>query len=171
MKKLQGIVLATLFALLNVLPVLSQTEQGSHRIITPTRLQVLFSGLETDWLNAVQQQDAKALDSLLGEEFQVWTAAPPGDPIPREGWQREAFSKKLGSFTIRQIAVRSLNPEIAVASFVLDENFGKSQASYFVVDVWNNAGGAWKCRDRYLSRVEQLASPKRAAKKKPGGKV
>jgi hypothetical protein len=100
-----------------------QADEGSHRIVTSTRFQVLFFGLESDWLKAVQQKDAKALDSLLGDEFQVWTAAPPGDPIPREDWQRQAFGKKLASFTIRQIAVRSLSPEIAVASFALDEKF------------------------------------------------
>jgi predicted acyl esterase len=170
MKNVQWMVWGIAIAFLIVGPSFAQSEEGSHRIVTPTRLQVLFSGLETEWLKAVQQRDPKALDRLLSEEFEVWTAAPPGDPIPRDEWQREAFSKKLESFAIRQIAVRSLSAEIAVASFALAETSGKKQQSYFVVDVWNHAEGNWKCSDRYLSSVAPAAERKSHAKKKPTGK-
>jgi hypothetical protein len=163
-------VLASAAVALPVAPSFAQADEGSHRIVTPTRLQVLFFGMESDWMKAVQKKDSKALDGLLSDEFQVWRAAPPGDPIPREDWQREVFGKKLDSFAIRQITARSLSPEIAVASFVLDETSGKNQRSYFVVDVWNHADGSWKCSDRYLSPMTETPGRKAPARKKPSGR-
>ena len=94
-----------------------------------------------------------------GNTFQVWTAAPPGDPTPHEVWQKQAFGRTLQSFRLRQLAVRAVSPEVSIASFVLSETFGQAgkpqTEDSFVVDVWvkNGDDDTWKCTDRYVSAV------------------
>ncbi|HEY7097798.1 MAG TPA: nuclear transport factor 2 family protein [Terriglobales bacterium] len=130
------------------------TAQGGQRIVTRTRLQVLFSDLENKWLNAVQAHDSKTLDSLQAETFEVWTPKVP-DPTPLEESRKEAFSRKLQSFRMDQLAVRAVRDDVAVVSFVLQQIFdanGKAQNERrFVVDVWERKGDSWQCFDRYIS--------------------
>ena len=126
MKKLLVLFYCTL-----VTSVLAQTSSAPTRptpprIVTRTRLQVVFSSLEDQWLKAVQAKDKGALNKLLAEDFEVWTAAPPGEPLPREDWQTAAMARKLVSFRIRQMAVRSARPDVSVASFVLTETFDEA---------------------------------------------
>ena len=42
---------------------------ASQRVVTTTRLVTVFSELETEWLQGVQQKDSAALDRLQGEDF------------------------------------------------------------------------------------------------------
>jgi hypothetical protein len=148
-------------------------QEPGHRIVTKTRLQVLFGDLEVQWLKAVQQKDAAALSRLLGEEFQVWT--PAGDPVPQEEWQKDAFGRKLESFRLSQLAVRGVTLDVSVASFRLSQTFGAAAQSqsedYFVADVWlkSGKGDNWRCTDRYMWRVS--AQPDGAKEDiKPTGK-
>ena len=157
--------------------VAAQPQPGTVRTVTRTRLQVLFTALEEQWAQAVQQHDTATVHRLLDEAFQVWTAAPPGDPLPREEWEKRVFRRPLRSSALRQVAVRAVTPEVAVVSFVLSETFdqgGKPRTEdHFVVDVWvkTGDGDTWKCTDRYLSAVTgfpPLGSPKKQMK--PTGK-
>ncbi len=151
------------------------TSQHPSRIVTTTRLVATFSDLENELGKALQQNDQPALNRLLSEDFQVWTPAPPGQPIPREDWLRHMETQKPESFQVRQMAVRGLTDEISVASFVLTEAVagaqGKQKHSYFVVDLWKKSGDAWQITDRYVSAVSG-ASPAAAktTDKRPTGK-
>jgi len=146
------------------------TAQGGQRIVTRTRLQVLFSDLESKWLSAVQARDSKALDSLQAEAFEVWSPTAP-DPIPLEDSRKQAFSRKLQSFRLEQLAVRAVRDDVAVVSFVLQQIFdanGKAQNErQFVVDVWERKGDSWQCSDRYISDMSGVLP---AGDVKPDGK-
>ena len=144
------------------------------RIQITTRLVALFSELETRGFEAVKHKDQAALNQLLAEEFQVWTPSSAG-PVSREDWQREAFSGDLQSFRLRQMAVRSLSGEIAVASFVLNESAqagGKLEPrEFFVVDVWTKVNDHWVCMDRYVAPAATVPKGKSAAQDlRPSGK-
>lgn len=138
---------------------MAQNQPRSRQIVTQTRLQVLFSDLESQWLKAVQQKDEATLNRILADDFEVWAPEAPGDPIPREDWLKKAFASKLQSFRLRQMAVRSASPEIAIASFVLSETLNRAgppqTQNHFVVDVWAKGGEGdnWRCTDRYVSVV------------------
>jgi ketosteroid isomerase-like protein len=128
-------------------------------------LVTIFSQIERDWLKAVQQKDEATLSRLLAEDFEVWTPAAPGDPIPHQEWLRQALAEKIDSFRIRQMAVKGLNDNTAIASFVLTESVeraGKPHTSnFFVVDVWqkkNNNDESWQVTDRYLSEVKAVSA-------------
>ena len=150
-------VLVLLFAL--GFSALAQDQPRSRQIVTQTRLQVLFSDLESQWLKAVQDKDEATLNRILAEDFEVWTPGPPGDPVPRDDWLKEAFASKLQSFRLRQMAVRPASPEISIASFVLSETLDRAgqprTQNHFVVDVWTKSGERdnWRCTDRYISVV------------------
>jgi hypothetical protein len=149
--------------------------QTPGRIVTTTRLVTIFSQLEKDWLKAVQQKDEASLNRLLTEDFEVWTPAPPGDPTPREEWLRQALAEKIDSFRIRQMAVKGLNDNTAIASFVLSETVehaGKPLTrSFFIVDVWEKKNGrdeSWQATERYLSEVKGVAATQQGDVKPTG---
>jgi hypothetical protein len=176
MKRSGLVVIASLLLSLSLIAS-AQDQTRAHRIVTRTRLQVVFSDLESQWLKAVQRKDEATLNRALSEGFQVWTPAPPGDPIPREDWQKKAFARKLQSFQLHQMAVRAVAPEVSVASFVLTEIFdqaGKTQTEdHFVVDVWTKSGDGdqWRCTDRYSWEVSGVPHPAGAKPDvKPSGK-
>jgi len=149
------------------------TQHAPRRVVTTTRLVAVFSELETQWWQAVQNKDEAALRRLLGEDFQVWMPDVSG-PVAREDWQQQAFARKWGSFHLRQMAVRLLNDETAVASFVLSQSVqsrGKPQADdYFVVDIWSKNGDHWVCTDRYASLVSRASGLAPVEDAKPSGK-
>jgi hypothetical protein len=132
-----------------------QTKPGAPagtRVPTATRLVVTFHDLERQLTIAAQKNDQSTLNRLLANEFEVWTPAPPGDPVPRAAWLTHKTPGAPDAFSIRQMAVRALDDH-AVASFVLIEGTGARQAAEFIVDVWSRSGGEWKLTDRYTSPV------------------
>lgn len=141
------------------------------RIITKTRLVAIFSDLENQLFEAVQKKDHAGLDTILSEDYQLWTPTPPGDPVPREDWQNQSLAENLKEFHIRQMAARSLEENTTVVSFVLSkvvQRAGRPSAQdYFVVDLWQKAEDNWKLSDRYAS---PLSSVSRSARPKPSGK-
>jgi Domain of unknown function (DUF4440) len=147
-------------------------QRASQRAATTTRLVTVFSELETEWLQGGQQKDSAALERLLGEDFLELSPNVVG-PVPREDWQRRALAQELQSFRLHQMAVRSLNEETAVASFVLSESVQSGGAlqerSSFVVDVWARTSGRWVCTGRYVSPLSG-AGQSVVEDSKPSGK-
>lgn len=88
----------------------------------------------------MQRKDEAALSKLLSPDFEQWTPAPPGDPIPREEWLHDVLTAfTLESFRLSQIAVRTLDKSELV-SFVLSRKAvcgGRDCGGIvFVVDLW-----------------------------------
>jgi hypothetical protein len=54
------------------------------------------------------------------------------------------------------MAVRSIRPDVAVESFVLEETLAKNgtqvKERWFVVNVWTDENADWHCTDSYVSR-------------------
>jgi ketosteroid isomerase-like protein len=150
-----------------------RSDQAPRRVVTTTRLVAVFSELENQWLQAVQHKDEAALTHLLGEDFQEWMPQASG-PLPREEWQQLAFAKRLSSFRFRQMAVRSVNEDAAVVSFVLSQSVqsgGKIAAEdYFVVDIWSQKSDHWVCTDRYALPLSKARERTAVEDLKPSGK-
>jgi hypothetical protein len=142
------------------------------RIVTKTRLVAIFSDLENQLFQAVQNKDHAGVDAILAEDFQLWTPRPPGDPVPREDWQKQSLAENLNEFRIEQMAARSLEENATVVSFVLSktvERAGKpSLQNYFVVDLWQKAEDKWMLSDRYASQLSGASS--RPVRPSPSGK-
>jgi Domain of unknown function (DUF4440) len=168
--------LAVFIPVLLFAPGAAQTQTApqvaSGRAVVATRLVAMFSDLETQWLTAVQNKNTAVLDHLLSDEFQVWIADPPGAPLPREDWQAHALAAPPSIFHLRQMAVRPVSDDIAIASFVLQESMtrdGKDVSQQqFIVDVWKKTAESWLCTDRYSSDIAKNPMPQ--ANKKPTGK-
>lgn len=148
----------------------NQPQPGKARIPTATRQVVQFTQLETELLTAIQKKDEGALGRLLSDDYEVWTPAPPGDPIPREEWIQNAVKEPVRSFKLGQMAVRTFG-DAAVVSFVCRQQVvlqGKEQRrDLFLVDVWIKSAEQWQLAVRYASRVEGLPRP---SSPKPTGK-
>lgn len=140
--------------------------QKPARIVTTTRLVAIFSELETQLINAIQKKDQSALDHLLSDDFQVWK--PMSDPVPKEDWIREAELQKSASFRIEHMAVRGLNEQISIASFVLIPTTSQNAEQYFVVDVWQKTADIWRVTDRYISGIKVVAIQRHADRKPTG---
>jgi hypothetical protein len=118
----------------------------------------MFSKLEQQWTNAMQQKNKAALERFLSEEFEQWTPTPPGAPLPREEWVHDILDAfTLHSFQIRQMAVRMVG-ETAVVSFVQHQHAeckGKDcSGESFIVDLWQQHGDAWQVVARYTSPIQ-----------------
>jgi hypothetical protein len=161
---------AALLLLVSLTSAAQQPRSGApeKHIGTATRLVVLFDGLERRLIAAEQHGDEAALDQLLAGDFEVWTPAPPGEPIPRAEWLAQNKKRRpADSFSLRQMAVRDLRDH-AAASYVLLETRGTAQTACFVVDVWAREGnGGWKLTDRYIAPVNPASY---AGERKPTGK-
>jgi hypothetical protein len=174
MKKLLPSLLIAL-VWLSVFKSTAQDESRKHRIVTMTRLQSFFGDLEHSWLKAVQEKDQAALKRILWDQFSLWTPVPPGDPVPLEDWIHQAFSRKLQSFRIEQLAARSVTLDVTVASFVLTETFdeGGEQKTeqHYIVDVWHDEGNNhWRCTDRYSSVATGMQPSTAEPEKRPTGR-
>ena len=130
---------------------------------TVTRLVQLFTRLETEWMDASRRKDQAALEGFLADDYELRSAARPGQPIPRGDWLQGALNREnLHSFTIGQMAVRELG-DVALVSFVYHREIdlgGKNRtADLFVVDAWLQKDGAWKVKARYASPLEGRPGP------------
>lgn len=116
-------------------------------IPTVTRLVKLAGELERSLQSAVTAGDKSRIESLLADNFEMWTGPKPGEPIPRTDWIRQALShpELTSTRTVEQIAVHDFG-EIAVASFKWT-----GAPDLFVVDVWKVTQGHWKLVTRYAS--------------------
>ena len=130
---------------------------------TVTRLVQLFTGLETEWAEAVRRKDHAALERLLDDDYELRVSAQPGEPIPREEWLDTAMNRfGLRSFSIGQMAVRDLR-DVALVSFRYSQEAdvdGRDQSGdFFVVDAWVRKDGAWRVKARYAGPVEERSAP------------
>ena len=142
---------------------------GKIRVVTMTRPMATFSELENQLVEAAQKKDQAALQALISEDCNLWTPAPPGDPMPSEDWIAGLLKDPAQSFRMRQLAVQSFG-DTSVASFVASEGRkvkGKEHTTeHFVVDVWTKKGDGWQLAARYVSPVSGVAY----APAKPSGK-
>ena len=126
------------------------------RIITATKQVTLFTGLETQLLQAVQKKDHAALGVLLGDDFEI--AMPGADPLPGDDWEDSVMAKDfiLKSFVIRQMSVADLGDAAIVKFDRLQQATlkGENQSGeFFVVDLWKKSGDTWKLANRYVAQV------------------
>ena len=151
----------------------SRISQGSpKRIQTTTRLVAIFSDLNNELFQSIQKHDAAAFDRLVGENFELRTASTPDDPKSRDDWQQLEFRRSLQSFRISHMAVRGLTDDVAVVSFVLEENRGATAPvqKSFAVQAWLHEGDAWTCQEAYVSPIAASATPSRKSDRRPSGK-
>src|SRR5262249_53311661 len=138
---------------------------------TVTRLVQMFTGLETEWMEAARRKDRAALERFLADDYELRTSARPGEPIPPEEWLQTAMDRyNLRSFTIGQMAVRELG-DAALVSFLYRQEAeleGRDRSGdFFVVDAWVRTDGVWKVKARYAGPVEGRPLP--GSGKKTGG--
>jgi len=146
---------------LAVLALLQQSALAAppRNIPTVTRTVQLFSTLETDWLDAVHNHDADALNRLVAANFELRSANAPGVPTARAQWQQQAFSAKPMESSIEQMAVHEFG-ELAVVSFLWKIDAPKDSGlarQVFVVDTWKQGDGGWKVVTRYASPADSTA--------------
>jgi uncharacterized protein DUF4440 len=123
------------------------------RILNRTRLVVQFSELENAWLDAIQKKNSSALDRLLDDSFQVWSADVPA-PTPREDWEKSAFAAPAVPFRIQSMSARDVRSDLVIVNFQLlapAQAGKKTRPAFYVVDVWSKNAEGWQCTDRYIS--------------------
>lgn len=122
---------------------------------TVTRTIQLFSTLENEWLDAVQQRDQAALKKIVAPDFEQRNAAAPGVPTPRE--ESISHALKLAPFhsSIGQMAAHEYG-DLMVVSFLwkLDvRNDAALAQKVFVVDTWKRGEAGWQVVTRYTAPV------------------
>lgn len=147
---LNAVVIASAAAQEPVKPGLTPT------IITATRQVTLFTGLEKQVLQAVQQRDKAGLQAIVSDDFEV--VMPNTDPLAGDDWVDSVLAKNfaLKAFSIRQVSVADLG-DAAVVKFLREQHAtyrGKDESGeFFVVDLWKKSRDGWKLANRYVARV------------------
>jgi hypothetical protein len=140
-------------------------------IITATKQVTIFTGMETQILQAVQKKDKAGLEAMLTDDFTI--EMPNADPLPGDEWLDSVTAKdySLKSFVVRQMSVIDLGNAAVVKFDRIQEATSKTQTDsgeFFVVDLWKKSGDIWKLANRFVSKVSSVPSvPKNV---KPTGK-
>jgi hypothetical protein len=116
---------------------------------TLTRSAGKYQDLEMQLIRALEDKSQDALDRILAEDFEVWSAERT-EPTSRQDWTRAGFTARVRSSRVRQITVREFG-DTAVVSFLLERQLTAAgvTSTLFVVDVWNAAAN--RLSVRYVS--------------------
>lgn len=145
--------------------------QLTSRIKTATRQVVLFTGLETQMLQAVQKKDQAALTAMLTDDFAI--DRPNADRTAGEDWVDSVMAKDftLEKFGVHQMSVIDLGNAAVVKYERLQQATNKGaneNGQFFVVDLWKKDGDTWKLANRFVSKVSSVVPAETAPK--PTGK-
>lgn len=131
------------------------------RIITATRQVTLFTGLEKQMLQAVQNKDRAALEKMMEDD--CFISIPKADPLDCADWIDSVVTKDfaLKSFAVRHVSVTDLG-DSALVNYEREQQatHGAKNLSgeFFVLDLWRRHGESWKLASRYVSKTEPAAS-------------
>jgi len=118
----------------------------------PTRNVLTFTKLENELIEAVRRHDTEALARIVGDDFEVRTAAVPGVPTARDEALHAWMQLPAAPSAIGQMAVHEYG-ELMVVSFAWKQGEGATLQTFFVVDTWKRAGNEWKLSVRYASPI------------------
>jgi hypothetical protein len=131
------------------------------RIITATKQVTIFTALENQMLQSIQKKDKTALETMLTDESQI--QMPDSDPLSGDDWVDSVVSKDftLKSFVIRQMSAVDLGGSVVVNYDRIQEATYKDKpdsGEFYVVDLWKKSGDSWKLANRYVAKVNSVAS-------------
>ncbi|AIY43958.1 hypothetical protein LT85_4800 [Collimonas arenae] len=151
-----------LLALLLAIPVFSLAQQApapaaTRTIPTVTRTVQIFSTLENELNDAVQQRNSGVVEKRLANDYELRTAGAPGRPTPRA--ESIAALQKAAPFAseVQQMAVHEYG-NLMVVSFLWSLDVpatGTIAKQIFVVDTWKQVEGDWKLAVRYAAPADK----------------
>jgi hypothetical protein len=129
-------------------PGIARSDISAHTPVV-TRLVQEFMELESRLDSAARSGNQAVLNELLSGDFEQISGATPGDPAPRAEWLSQ-YAKDA-----------ALIPPFAMEHATAIEKGNQAILSYgwptvkgpgfFVVDVWERNGEAWKLSGRYIN--------------------
>jgi ketosteroid isomerase-like protein len=166
MTKLAGLLFVLLLA---SVPGFSAEPNGRipRTVPTVTLLVKMFSELENNWNDAVQNKDLATLNNIIAPRFELRSAAFPGQPTPREESIQHSLNNAPFSSSISQMAAHEFG-DVIIVSFMWKLDVKKSSKiaqTIFVVDTWKKMDDKWQVVVRYASPVAE------AVKNVPGAVV
>jgi ketosteroid isomerase-like protein len=132
-----------------------QVGSSGRAVPTPTRNVTIFTGLEHDWIDAVEKHNDDALNKLVAPTFEMRSAAAPGVPTPRAESLKQWMSLAPFQSSIGQMAVHEYG-DVMLVSFMWTIAAAKDSAlpqTVFVVDTWKRVDGDWQVMVRYAAPV------------------
>jgi hypothetical protein len=111
---------------------------------------VLFTELERQVLTAATQGNRATLEALVADDFQLWTADDPTEPMDRTRWIAQLLSAGGPVGAVRQMNV-ILKSDTAIVSFMLTRppSAGTGTTDRFLVDIWSQRADTWQLAARY----------------------
>lgn len=118
----------------------SDASENTLRIPTVTILVKQYADLENNLQQAILNNNKKALNEMLANDFEERDGSNPNNPIPKEMWINKMLSQQHSMYRMEQIAVRDFG-NIRMISFLLipkQPNKQIDNKGLFIVDVWQN---------------------------------
>jgi hypothetical protein len=154
--------ISLLLALLLANPISGFAQQAAapapaqRTIPTVTRTVQIFSTLENELNDAVQQRNSGVINKRLADDYELRSAAAPGRPTPRAESIASALKQAPFASQVQQMAVHEYGA-VMVVSFLwsLDVAAASPLAkNIFVVDTWKQVDGDWKLATRYAAPAD-----------------
>ncbi|PFH09505.1 hypothetical protein BCF11_1902 [Collimonas sp. PA-H2] len=152
--------LPLLLALLLAHPLSGFAQQAAapvqRTVPTVTRSVQIFSTLENELNDAVQQRNNGIIEKRLADNYEMRTAAAPGTPTPRAEWIASALKQAPFASQVQQMAVHEYD-SLMVVSFLWSLDVVASDPlakSIFVVDTWKQVEDDWKLATRYAAPAD-----------------
>ncbi|HWW05567.1 nuclear transport factor 2 family protein [Collimonas sp.] len=137
-----------------------QAEQAAapvqRTVPTVTRTVQIFSTLENELNDAVQQRNSGVIDKRLAVDYELRSAAAPGRPTPRAESIASALKQTPFASQVQQMAVHEYGA-VMVVSFLWSLDVAVSSPlakNIFVVDTWKQVDGDWKLATRYAAPAD-----------------
>lgn len=126
----------------------------------------MIARLERAWAEGLVARDSNRLDSLLAPDFALLVSASADRPYPRAVWFAQLREYRTQALTIRDLQVRPIGPDAAVASFIADLRATVREAdrsgAFFITDIWRRQpDGRWQAVARFSSRPEAASASNR----------
>lgn len=141
---------AGIFLLLaqGIIPGIAQSDINAHTPVV-TRLVQVFMELESRLDSAARKGNQAELNELLSEDFEQISGATLGNPAPRAEWLSQyAKDASLIPPFVMEHATAIEKGNQAILSYGWPTAKGPG---FFVVDVWERNGEAWKLSGRYIN--------------------
>jgi hypothetical protein len=127
-------------------------------VLVQTRLVQMYAEYEQQLLEAINRHNAKEMDRLVADDFEMITADHPGTATPRAAWMAQLLRPQNTFASIKDLVVHELG-DVHIVSFGAGIIQGSRLLDLFFIDVWVRLGERSMLKTRYAARLGPETSP------------
>lgn len=116
----------------------------------------IFNRLETQLMSALRDHDARSLEELLADDYELTSIEVTGGRIGKIGYVERVLGPeipKLDRFRFRSLSTIPLSDDLVMVKLDVEwhtaGSWAPSELRYLVTDVWRLRAGQWRLLSRH----------------------